>query len=158
MHDEDTDANLPVVNVSWHDAAAYAVWLGGSLPTESQWEFAVRGKEGRTYPWGEEPASCDRANYVDCGQKPMAVKEGRAQGRTKPEGIYDLAGNVFEWCRDWFGEYSTVPQTDPLGPPTGTRRVLRGGSIFGDADDLRGTFRSHEDPTHRPGVVGFRVV
>ena len=95
-HDYEAAGNLPVVNVSWHEAMAYAAWLGGSLPTEAQWEFAARGKEGRTYPWGEDTpsAKCERANSGDCrprGLKP--VKTGREGGKT-PEGVYDLIGNI----------------------------------------------------------------
>ena len=105
-HDYEAAQDLPVVNVTWYDAMAYAAWLGGSLPTEAQWEFAARGTKGRTYPWGEQAPECDRANFKECqpdGLKPIKIR--REEGKT-PEGVYDLAGNVWEWCRDWFAQLS----------------------------------------------------
>jgi hypothetical protein len=147
----------PVVNVSWYEAVAYAAWLGGSLPTEAQWEFAARGKNGRTYPWGEEDQTCDRANSDECRDGLRPVKVGRDQGKT-PEGIYDLAGNVWEWCRDWYGPYRGQEQTDPLGPPTGSVRVMRGGSFDYDPMSVRAAYRDRYSPEGRDGGGGFRVV
>jgi formylglycine-generating enzyme required for sulfatase activity len=138
---------------------AYAAWLGGSLPTEAQWEFAARGKESRRYPWGEDAptTACDRANFVGCrplGLKP--VKAGREGGKT-PEGVYDLVGNASEWCRDWYGRYALEEQTDPLGPETGSERVLRGGSHAENAVTLTAFTRGSEPPERR-SLKGFRVV
>ena len=118
------------------------------------------GKKGRTFPWGEDVpgATCDRANSRDCqppGLKP--VKAGRDGGKT-PEGIYDLAGNVSEWCRDWFsGRYPSEEQTDPLGPAIGSERVLRGGSYLDNSVDLRAVMRRKDFPERRR-FGGFRVV
>ena len=154
-HDRSAPDDHPVVNVSWYDATAYAAWLGGSLPTEAQWEFAARGKNGRTYPWGEEAPTCDRANFFKCGTRLLAVKTGREGGKT-PEGVYDLAGNVWEWCRDWFGPYPGQEQTDPLGPPTGSYRVSRGGSY--GSYRLRVADRVNDHPLSRYGGHGFRVM
>lgn len=156
-HDRLAPGDRPVVNVSWYDAAAYAAWLGGSLPTEAQWEFAARSIDGRSYPWGEEDPTCARANFLECGSGLMPVKDGRDQGTT-PEQVYDLAGNVWEWCRDWYGDYFGGDRKDPLGPTTGSARVVRGGSFFNVPYDLRGVNRYSSPPDVRNGSLGFRVV
>ncbi len=154
--------NHPVVGVTWEQAMAYAGWLGGSLPTEAQWEFAARGSEGRTYPWGEEPPTPEVAMYSR--DVPGAFRLFRVtaigsypQGAT-PEGIEDLAGNVFEWCRDWYGPYSEDEQEDPVGPAEGSSRVLRGGSFETFAEDLRVTSRDVNAPASSGSDIGFRVV
>ena len=148
----DTD---PVVNVSWYEAAAYAAWVGGRLPTEAQWEFAARGTDGRKYPWGDEEPTCDRANFQECGSTLRAAREGRAQ---TPEQVYDLAGNAWEWCRDWSGDYTAAERKDPLGPATGSARVVRGGSFLNIPYDLRGANRYRSAPEVRDPSLGFRVV
>jgi formylglycine-generating enzyme required for sulfatase activity len=107
--------NRPVVNVSWHEAAAYCAWAGVHLPTEAQWERAARGQEGRPYPWGNEEPDGERANYKDSGiDSPTPV--GLFPKGATPDGIYDLAGNVWEWMADWH-----VAGRNRFG-------VLRGGS------------------------------
>jgi len=157
-HDRGAPGDHPVVDVTWNDAMAYAAWLGGTLPSEAQWEFAARGSTGRTYPWGEERPTCGHGNFNACGGKLLAVKTGRDQGKT-PEGVFDLAGNAWEWCRDWYGEvYSKDAQTDPLGPQIGSTRVSRGG-YFGERPSfLRGAFRSFRYPLRGFDNHGFRVV
>jgi formylglycine-generating enzyme required for sulfatase activity len=156
-HDRLASANHPVVNVSWYEATAYAAWLGGSLPTEAQWEFAVRGSDGRAYPWGEDAPTCAHANFMECGSALLPVKDGRDQGKT-PDQVYDLAGNAWEWCRDWFGDYSAGDRRDPLGPTTGSARIVRGGSFFNVPYDLRGVNRYSSVPEVRNEGLGFRVV
>ena len=149
----------PVVNVIWDDAIAYADWLGGTLPTGAQWEFAARGRDGRKYPWGDEDVTCERANYAECERTAVAVKSYEA-GAT-PEGIYDLAGNVWEWCLDWYAPYESTGQTDPTGPAESSvsrpARVLRGGSFSFNPWYLRAAFRYDHDPGGRYDYVGFRV-
>jgi formylglycine-generating enzyme required for sulfatase activity len=157
----------PVVNVAWSDAEAFCTWLtrrlqakksegAAQLPTEAQWELAARGESGREYPWGDEPPDKRRANFGKQvgGTTPV---DAYPAGAT-PEGMRDLAGNVREWCRDWFGPYPEEEQRDPLGPDRGVSRVLRGGSFVGDPGALRSAFRNRLPPDDRSGRLGFRVV
>lgn len=163
---------LPVTSVSWYEAAGYAAWLGASLPTEAQWEYAaggtgasVRGGRRRRYPWSDAEPSHDRAVYSGTAgdyESPLPVDPPRTGGRT-PEGLDDMAGNAWEWCRDWFGAYV---MWNPLGPlaqgadtTQGARmRVLRGGSFDLDASFLRAAFRYRGRPDDRYNNIGFRVV
>ena len=158
-HDPDARDEHPVVNVYWDDAMAYAEWLGGTLPTEAQWEFAARGRDGRKYPWGNEDATCARANYFECGGAAVAVKSYET-GAT-PEGVYDLAGNVWEWCLDWYAPYESTAQTDPTGPPESSTsppgRVSRGGSFDDVPRSLRAANRYDLTPDFRYDFFGFRV-
>ena len=156
-HDRLAPDDLPVVNVSWYEAAAYAAWLGGSLPTEAQWEFVARGGAGRLYPWGEATPTCAHANFMDCGLGLLPVKAGRDPGKT-PDLVYDLAGNAWEWCRDWYSDYAAGDRRDPLGPPTGGARVVRGGAFFNLPYELRGVNRLRSSPEIRSRGVGLRVV
>jgi formylglycine-generating enzyme required for sulfatase activity len=147
----------PAVAVTWYDAAAYAAWLGGSLPTEAQWEFAARGKQGRRYPWGDEEPDCSRAHFRRCNRSQvLPVMVGRDRGQT-PEGIYDLSGNVWEWCRDWYSEVFSDEKDDPLGPEEAANRVIRGGSFESDSIGLLGVLRSKGLPGRASFNLGFRV-
>lgn len=151
---------LPATRVDWFDAMAYAAWLGGSLPTESQWEFAARGAAGRTYPWGEEAPSRERANFGQDSGAP-AVVLGHPKGATL-EGVHDLAGNVWEWCRDWYGDYPKGAEENPLGPEEPKegrpRRVRRGGSFAVESGAaLRAASRSPFLATFTDDDTGFRV-
>ena len=144
-HDPEAPADHPVVGVSWYDAMAYAAWLGGSLPSEAQWEFAARGATGRTYPWGNERPTRTRANYdPDGGGIGRAVGTAAVgsfpEGAT-PERIHDLAGNVWEWCRDGISN----------------ARVLKGGSYFNGERYLAAAPRNTLHPEGSESVVGFRV-
>ncbi|MCK5056745.1 MAG: SUMF1/EgtB/PvdO family nonheme iron enzyme [Candidatus Aminicenantes bacterium] len=154
--------NFPVVGVSWYEACAYAEWLSKTtgepyrLPTEAEWEKAARGTDGRTYPWGEG-IDKKKCNYnANLGRtSPVGIFP---QG-TSPYGCFDMAGNVWEWCSDWFDEkyYEKSPDKNPQGPAHGGYRVLRGGSWFYDAGNVRAAFRYGDEPSDRWSYTGFRL-
>ncbi|HNJ14931.1 MAG TPA: formylglycine-generating enzyme family protein, partial [Anaerolineales bacterium] len=119
-------ANHPVVGVTWDQAQAYCGWANGQLPTEAQWEKAARGLAGNLYPWGNDEPACDLVNFGYCLGRTTEV-DAFPDGASD-FGMYDMAGNLFEWVSDWYSEtyYSEAPAANPLGPDSGQYRVIRG--------------------------------
>jgi formylglycine-generating enzyme required for sulfatase activity len=153
--------NRPVVNVTWYEAAAWCAWAGGKLPTEAEWERAARGTTGRKYPWGDQEPDESRANYEMKIGNPSPVglfPGGAAIERT--DCIHDMAGNVWDWVGDWYGEdfYRKSPGANPTGPDEGQFRVLRGGSWGNHTMGLRAAYRDRYEPDDRFDYVGFRCV
>ena len=151
---------LPVTNVSWEDCQEFIKKLnaktdgGYRLPTESEWEYACRAGTTTAYSFGDKITPKD-ANYLDSKiDKPVAV------GSYEPNafGLYDMHGNVWEWCEDWRGEYPFAEtDTDPKGPANGEYRVLRGGSFHNNELCARSSLRNNDLSTNRASTYGFRL-
>jgi formylglycine-generating enzyme required for sulfatase activity len=153
--------NLPVESVSWNDVQEFITRLSSAtgkhyrLPTEAEWEFAARGgNQSRDYTYAG-------SNNIDG----VAWYSGNSSNKTHAVGtkssnelgIYDMSGNVWEWCSDWYGSYSAAQQTNPTGP-AGTNRVLRGGSLADDAQICRSAYRFSYSPSYGLSFLGFRLV
>jgi formylglycine-generating enzyme required for sulfatase activity len=171
--ERESPASHPVVHVSWSDAYAYTKWRGLRLPTEAEWEFAARGGlVQKTYPWGDEltPGNKHRCNIW---QGDFPARDSGADGYrgTAParafepnaHGLYQMAGNVWEWTGDWFHPSQHRPwgTSNLKGPPSGTQRVMRGGSYLCHAsycNRYRCSARTANTPDSSAGNVGFRCV
>lgn len=165
-----SDPHQPVVNVSWIDAVAYCEWLSASnpdgytfeLPSEAQWEFAARGPESQRYPWGESPPSDRLACYGLNHQEDKPAVVGSYPEGAGPFGHLDLAGLVWEWCRDaWetdLSRWAKGEPLDPVGQGDENLRPLRGGAWWYVAGGLRSAIRSVDRPGNRDDHFGFRLL
>jgi formylglycine-generating enzyme required for sulfatase activity len=170
------DERHPVVYVSSQEAIKFCQWLSARekrryrLPTEAEWEYAARGPEGRKYPWGTETGRGDLANFADKNTafawSDREIDDGFAETSpvgsfprgTSPFGMQDMAGNVWEWCSDYFEPYKGKAKVNPRGPISGAKRVHRGGSWKSRFNSLRTTTRGSNLPAFSCNDLGFRIL
>jgi len=143
----------PVINVSWDDATAFAEWMGCRLPTEAEWEYACRAGTTAAYYTGSTLNS-SQANFN------FNVSKTQPVGSYAPNawGLFDMHGNVWEFCSDWYGSYPSSSQTNPTGAASGSRRVLRGGGWGNHGSNCRSAYRSNGWPYGSGDYFGFRLV
>jgi formylglycine-generating enzyme required for sulfatase activity len=169
--------DMPVTKVSWYDCIDFIEKLNGRtdhgfyrLPTEAEWEYACRAGSKKAFSWGND-IDCSRAMFsnhrlksedcLDFNQSRGLEANKRAPVRRYPPnawGLFDMHGNVWEWCYDWFSEYPTSDVTDPQGPDSGDQRVRRGGGWMGAGYRCRSANRAHAHPASRFRTTGFRLV
>jgi len=149
----DGQENNPVSQVSFNDAAAYCKWAGKDLPTEAQWEKAARGYSGFIYPWGSSEPKENEANFDGMIGSTTPVTEYEV-GQS-PYGLNDMAGNVKQWVKDWYGTGERAPK-NPTGPASGEEHVIKGGSFIEGAESLRSSNRDRYAPNYSSLLFGFR--
>ncbi len=172
--------NMPMTGVSWYDAARYCELHGKQLPSEAQWEKAARGPDGKLYPWGDQPVSCERAIYRDASGRGCGLKKRFSKPETgrpwdvgsRPVGVYglfDMVGNSWEWVADWYSKSfaacgADCEGVDPRGPcagqdscPSTRNKIVRGGSWYWEAEKATGVYRRAHVPANDPfHHFGFR--
>lgn len=171
----------PVKEVSWFGAACYCDWMslqnslpayyngtwepsalsnpytseGYRLPTEAEWEFAAQFNDERPFPWGSESPVCELANYVGCVGWSDVI--GSRPSGASSLGLLDLSGNVREWCNDWYGEYGSDAELNPIGPASGSLRVIRGGGWGSSTAAIGCAVRRDYSPSAANPDIGFRI-
>jgi formylglycine-generating enzyme required for sulfatase activity len=151
-----TSPKHPVVAVTWNDADAFCRASGARLPTEAEWEYAARGgRDGTLFTWGDQPPT-DRAGAANGAAAESDSARPVGSFAANGFGLYDMAGNVWEWTSDWASIYGSEAETDPAGMSSGRVKIVRGGSYGDDPSNLRLSNRTPNMPTSRNINVGFR--
>ncbi len=147
----------PVVGVSWDDAQAFCQWAGVRLPTEAQWEYACRAGTTTEYSFGEDPGASGQYAWFEKNSGGQTQPVGAK--KPNPWGLYDMHGNVWEWCQDWYSKdyYAQSAEVDPEGPERASGRVFRGGCWSSIAGGCRAAYRDWYGPQDRWDDLGFRV-
>ncbi len=167
------DENCPIYSVSWNDTQRFIDALNEHikktkqgtvlvrLPSEAEWEYAARAGTTTRFYWGDDPDYKDINYYAwwDGNAYGGSESDVRIVGLKMPNdfGLYDMSGNVWEWCEDWFAEYPAGPVTDPVGPESGAHRVLRGGGWTNEGRQCRSAYRSYALPPDATKRIGFRL-
>ena len=166
------DTNQPVENVSWYDASNYCAQLtlkeqvAGRLPpgyvyrlaTEAEWEYVCRAGTTTRFPFGDDLTYTLLMNYAWTATNSTAITHDGGTKLPNPWGVYDMSGNVWEWCADFYGPYAGGSVTNPVGAASGVDVVMRGGSAFFNGDDARSAARDFNSPTFQSHGIGIRVV
>ena len=159
-------ANYPATNLSWEDAVEYCRRLSElegrtyRLPTEAEWEYACRGVTKTRYSFGDDAGDLSKYGWFEdnASDKGESYAHEVKQKLANPYGLYDIHGNVWEWCSDWYGDYSVGALTDPLGAAGGSYRVSRGGCWDFQASSCRAALRGGSEPSYRDSYLGFRLL
>lgn len=151
--------DLPVINVDWNDATAYCAWAEKRLPTEAEWEKAAKGPNDWRFPWGNIEPTQEHANFNQTWRgEATLVQVGMYEKGKSPYGVYDVAGNVWEWVADWYDAeyYQKSPLRNPKGPKTGSYKAVRSSGWQGETPQVRIFTRIKSLPTDRNNSTGFR--
>jgi formylglycine-generating enzyme required for sulfatase activity len=154
----------PVESVSWLDCQRFIARLNAlgvgrfRLPTEAEWEYAARAGSTARFPWGDDANESAVHRHAWANSRSYAITHPVGEKPPNAWGLFDLHGNVWEWCSDWYGPYADGPQRDPTGPAAGREKVFRGGSWYDFPVSLRSANRHRHDPEGRYTAVGLRLV
>jgi formylglycine-generating enzyme required for sulfatase activity len=160
----ETSLRHPIEFVSWNECQNFISRLNSMgrgtfrLPTEAEWEYACRAGTQSPYYWGEQMAESGRSDYTWANSRSFAQTHPVGRKKPNPWGLYDMSGNVWEWCQDWYGPYLNREQMDPKGPDAGTLKVFRGGSWYDFHESHRSANRHKHAPNERYAAIGLRLV